>query len=145
MSRTAPSPSPSPSLESGAAGAGAAPSAGGKLTAAEKARRAAQPFAFLGFSAGPRKCIGKNLAMIEIKVIFTLLLQRFDMVVLPNQYIAANPITRLPKNGINIKLTRRTAPIQTEFDAVAAPAAGADGVRQRTDPLLQALVQWPPH
>lgn len=126
----APSPSPSPSLESGATGA--APSAGGKLTAAEKARKAAQPFAFLGFSAGPRKCIGKNLAMIEIKVIFTLLLQRFDMSVLPNQYIAANPITRLPKNGINIRLSRRTAPIQTEFDTPAAPVAGADGVRQRT-------------
>jgi cytochrome P450 len=102
-----PSPVPSPSPRSGG------------LTAAEKARKLAAPFAFLGFSAGPRKCIGKNLAMVEIKIIFAMLLQRFAVV--PDQIIAANPITRLPKHGIRMRVMRR----KDRPDAVAAAAAAA--------------------
>lgn len=131
----APSPSPSPDLAegSGVASASSSSSVSKGLTPEEKARKSAQPFAFLGFSAGPRKCIGKNLAMIEIKVIFALLLQRFEFTLQPGQYIAANPITRLPRNGIKFSLKRRTAPInaEEEEEVVATAATAADGVRNR--------------
>ena len=94
-----------------------------QLTPEEKARRAAQPFAFLGFSAGPRKCIGKNLAMIEIKVIFTFLFQHFDLEIVPGQYIAANAITRLPKNGIKMVLKKRKTPTNVSTSTSAEESA----------------------
>ena len=130
------------------------PSAAGKapLSAEEKARKAAQPFAFLGFSAGPRKCIGKNLAMIEIKVIFCLLIQRFEFELVPGQYIAPSPITRLPRNGIKINVKRRTIPrahaadqqeaaVLSEGAHEGSEAAAAAAVRQRTTaaPALSVL------
>lgn len=137
----APSPSASPDLgeSSGASSGSISSSSSSKsLTPEEKARKSAQPFAYLGFSAGPRKCIGKNLAMIEIKIIFTLLLQRFEFSLQPGQYIAANPITRLPRNGIKFTVKRRSAPIQTEEEedasssaTAASASASAEGVRNR--------------
>jgi len=75
--------------------------------AAERARKAAQPFAYLGFSAGPRKCVGKNFAMLEIKIIFSMILRQLNFELVPNQYIAANPITRLPRQGIKFRVTKR--------------------------------------
>ena len=53
-------------------------------------------------------CIGKNLAMMEIKIIFTLLFQRFHLTLVPGQHIAANAITRLPKNGMRFRIKNRT-------------------------------------
>jgi cytochrome P450 len=42
------------------------------------ARIAERPrFAFLPFGAGPRVCIGARLATLEVKLLLTLLLQRF--------------------------------------------------------------------
>jgi cytochrome P450 len=79
----------------------------------EKAHRASAAFSFLGFSAGPRKCVGKNLALLEIKIIFTLFFQNFDFQILPDQNISPHPISRMPKNGLKVKLRRRTAPLNS--------------------------------
>ena len=38
------------------------------------------PFAFIPFSAGARNCIGQKFALMEMKVILSLLLFNFDMV-----------------------------------------------------------------
>lgn len=63
-------------------------------------------FAFLGFSAGPRKCIGKNFALLEIKTIVALVLQRFALRLVLGQTIQPDPVTRLPKHGIRMRVVR---------------------------------------
>jgi cytochrome P450 len=41
------------------------------------------PYAFCGFSAGPRSCIGKNLSILESKVILVIMLKRYKSFKLP--------------------------------------------------------------
>ena len=40
---------------------------------------APKPFSWLTFSAGPRSCIGKQLAMLEMKLIAIHLLRKYEM------------------------------------------------------------------
>ena len=35
--------------------------------------------AFIPFSVGPAHCVGKNLAIVEMRMVVSLLIQRFDM------------------------------------------------------------------
>lgn len=43
------------------------------------------PYAFVGFGAGSRSCIGSGVARIEIKTVLVRLLRRYDLQLLPNQ------------------------------------------------------------
>lgn len=89
--------------------------------------------------------------MLEIKIIFTLLFQRFDLSLVPGQYIAANAITRLPKNGIRFRLRKRTTTPSTQMmmennNTAASTSTSVDqhaddpsSIRQRNVAVLKPL------
>ena len=65
------------------------------------------PFTFLPFGAGPRGCIGGNYAMLQILMILSTLLMRYDFELIPGQTIEARPMVILrPKHGIKMSFTQ---------------------------------------
>ena len=59
------------------------------------------PYAFSPFSAGPRACIGASFAMMEMKIVLAMLLQRFRLELAPGCRIdPAITITMSPKYGL---------------------------------------------
>src|SRR6202167_580944 len=69
------------------------------------------PFAYLPFGAGPRGCIGGNYAMLQILMILSDLLRRYDFQLAPGQAIEARPMVILrPKHGIRMTFTNIKAP-----------------------------------
>src|SRR5579862_3758431 len=69
------------------------------------------PFTFLPFGGGPRGCIGGNYAMLQILMILSDLLRKYDFQLAPGQTIEARPMVILrPKHGIRMTFTRATAP-----------------------------------
>ena len=71
-----------------------------------------QPAAFthLPFGGGPRGCIGGNYAMLQILMILSELLRKYDFQLTPGQTIEARPMVILrPKHGIRMAFTRNIA------------------------------------
>jgi len=69
------------------------------------------PFTHLPFGAGPRGCIGGNYAMLQILMILSELLRRYDLQLTPGQTIEPRPMVILrPKHGIRMTFTKATAP-----------------------------------
>jgi len=69
------------------------------------------PFTFLPFGAGPRGCIGGNYAMLQILMILSDLLRKYDFQLAPGQTIEARPMVILrPKHGIRMTFTNIVAP-----------------------------------
>jgi cytochrome P450 len=67
-------------------------------------------FAYLPFGGGPRVCIGMALAMTETQLILATMAQRFRLRLVSNQNIVLqHRITMRPRDGIQMKLERRTA------------------------------------
>jgi len=69
-----------------------------------------QPFAYLPFGAGPRGCIGGNYATLQILMILSVLLRKYDLHLAPGQTIEARPMVILrPKHGISMSFTEAMA------------------------------------
>ena len=77
------------------------------------------PFTFLPFGGGPRGCIGGNYAMLQILMILSDLLRKYDFQLAPGQTIEARPMVILrPKHGIRMMFTatsalRESQPVRT--------------------------------
>ena len=72
----------------------------------EKLRK---PFTYLPFGGGPRVCIGNHYAMLQILMILSELLRRYEFELVPGQTIQARPMVILrPKNGISMSFTKST-------------------------------------
>ena len=68
------------------------------------------PCTFLPFGAGPRGCIGGNYAMLQILMILSDLLRKYDFQLAPGQTIEARPMVILrPKHGIRMTFTNAVA------------------------------------
>ncbi len=68
------------------------------------------PFTHLPFGGGPRGCIGGNYAMLQILMILSVLLRRYDFQLIPGQTIEARPMVILrPKHGIRMTFTEAVA------------------------------------
>jgi cytochrome P450 len=69
------------------------------------------PFTFLPFGGGPRGCIGGNYAMLQILMILSDLLRKYDFQLATGQLIEARPMVILrPKDGIRMTFTNTIAP-----------------------------------
>ena len=68
------------------------------------------PFTYLPFGGGPRGCIGGNYAMLQILMILSDLLRKYDFQLAPGQTIEARPMVILrPKHGIRMTFTKTVA------------------------------------
>src|SRR6202140_1668543 len=75
-----------------------------RFTKANEKRKS--PFAYLPFGAGPRGCIGGNYATLQILMILSVLLRKYDLRLAPGQTIEARPLVILrPKHGIRMTFT----------------------------------------
>jgi cytochrome P450 len=73
------------------------------LKANEKLRT---PFTYVPFGGGPRGCIGNHYAMLQILMILSDLLRKYDFELAPGQTIEARPMVILrPKHGIRMSFT----------------------------------------
>ncbi|KAG8273722.1 Cytochrome P450 4V2 [Homalodisca vitripennis] len=67
-------------------------------------------FSFMPFSAGPRNCIGKSLAIIELKLILAMILKKFRVKSLQDseELDLSFEIVLTNKSGIHLQFTPRT-------------------------------------
>jgi cytochrome P450 len=77
-----------------------------RFSPANKAKQ--HKFAYFPFGGGPRLCIGKHFAMMELPLVVATLAQRFRFRMVPGHPIETEPlITLRPKHGVQMTIEAR--------------------------------------
>ena len=67
------------------------------------------PFKFVAFQAGPRTCLGKRMAIIEMKVLLFTLIKYYKWNIIPNQVVKYRTALTLPmQNPLKFSIQSRT-------------------------------------
>lgn len=70
-------------------------------------RAAKYPYAMLAFSHGPRACVGKNYAMVQVQTVMAKILTRFSFSLSPRYvHMPKNFITLVPRHGLPLVVRR---------------------------------------
>lgn len=65
-------------------------------------------YEYFPFNAGPRRCLGAEFAMLEMKITLAILLQKYHFTLLPDQRIDRVGLTgSLPKYGIKMRIDKQ--------------------------------------
>ena len=66
-----------------------------------------KPFTFIPFGGGPRMCLGRSFAMIEMTLMMALLLRHYQWELTPGQDLSLTPLPfPLPRSGLKAKFSR---------------------------------------
>jgi cytochrome P450 len=66
------------------------------------------PFSYLPFGGGPKICIGKNFAIMEMQFILAMFIRRYKFILSPGQEVGFKPsLTLSPTNGIKVRVQKR--------------------------------------
>ena len=65
------------------------------------------PYAYLPFGIGPHVCAGQHFAMVELKVIMSLVLSKFEFTLSPSyQHSPAYTLVMEPENGVVLNVRK---------------------------------------